>query len=268
MNRILVPVDFSDTSLNALSYAIKLFKDTALEVTILHTYKLMRSSAYSMKMNKLDEIMRDDAQQEMDSLLNKLQAEEPNISIKSKISKSDAVSAITTMGNSGTYDFIIMGTKGASGLKEVFIGSVAGGVISKTVAPVIVVPDAYVYQPLEEITFAIGGAVPFDAKVIEPLRKLATMNSSKVNILHIDDGEELDEEKDLSLIKDLKPSLINTSGEGNINDQLSEYLEKEEPRLLCLVRGTRDFFGRIFSESVTLKQTFSSPVPLLILHNE
>ncbi|MEO1262450.1 MAG: universal stress protein [Bacteroidota bacterium] len=263
MNRILIPVDFSDTSLNALDYATKLFGGSALEVTILHTYEVS-SSAFRMK--SMDRIMEVDAQHEMDALLKRMREDRPDISVQSKIMKSDAVSAITFLGNSGTYDFIVMGTKGASGLKEVFIGSVAGGVISKTKAPVLVVPGGSEYRPLQEITFAFSGNTLSNDNIVEPLRKLVMLHTGKVNVLHISEGEKPDVENALGPIADLDPTVTYVFGAGDVNEQLNKYLKKETPELLCLVRGKKGFFSRIFGESVTMKQTFNSPVPLLILH--
>jgi nucleotide-binding universal stress UspA family protein len=147
MKKILVPVDFSDASLNALSYAIQLFKGQPLEVTILHTYNLMGSSAFTMKMNSIKRVMKEDAEKAMNGLLKKMEIEEPDVTFNSKIINNNATSTITLMGDSGIYDCIVMGTKGASGLKEVFIGSVAGWVISKTKAPVIIVPKALAIAP-------------------------------------------------------------------------------------------------------------------------
>ena len=264
MTKILVPVDFSDTSLNALFYAIKLFSGAETEITVLHTYKI-NSSAFHMI--SMDRILEEDAQREMDTLLKMVKDQVPDAILKPKIFKSDAVSAVTSLGNSGVYEFIVMGTKGASGLKEVFMGSVAGGVISKTKAPVLVVPGNYEYRPLHEIVFAIS-AIPFShPTLIEPLRKLAKMHSSKINVLHIAEENKSQLEKIVDTMKDLNPSVTYAYGTGNINEQLNEYLIKENVELLCLVRGKKDFFSRIFKESVTLKQTFNSPVPLLILHD-
>jgi hypothetical protein len=173
--------------------------------------------------------------------------------------------SITSLGNSGTYDFIVMGTKGASGLKEVFIGSVAGGVIAKTKAPVLVVPGDYQYQNLNEIVFATSSEPLADPTVIEPLRQLTKLHASTINVLHISDDDKPDLEKVLHPIKDLNHTVTYARGDGNVNKRLKEHLLKEGAGLLCLIRRERGFFGRIFGESVTLKQTFSSYVPLLIL---
>lgn len=264
MNKILVPVDFSETSLNALFYAIQLFGRSTIEITILHTYGTS-SSAFHMK--SMDRILEEDAQREMEALIKKVQEKEPGIVLKTKTMKSNAVSAITSLGNSGAYDFVVMGTKGASGLKEVFIGSVAGGVISKTSAPVLVVPANYAYRPLDEIVFAISENPISNAAIVDPLRKIVKMRQCKIDVLHVAEEKTPDMQELLSPIEDLNPSVTYAFGTGNINQRLTDYLMKGDAGLLCLIRSKRGFFSRIFNDSVTLKQTFTSPVPLLILHD-
>ena len=251
MNKILVPIDFSKTSLNAMSYSIKLFGASELEITVLHACE-MSSNAFHMK--SMDSILEKEARREMETLIKKVYDEKPDIVLKTKIMKGDAVSVITSLGNSGAYDFIVMGTKGASGLKEVFIGSVAGSVISKTQAPVLIVPDNYLYRPLNEIVFAISGIPLSSASVVEPLRKLAMLHPCKVNVLHVTEGKKLDLEEVLSTIEDLDPSVVYAFGAGNINESLNDYLTKGDAELLCLIRSKKDFFSRILDDSSLPKQ--------------
>ena len=265
MNKILVPVDFSITSQNALSYAIKLFGRTETEITVLHAYAADQST-FQMKSD--DSVLHEGVANEMKALMEKVKNEKWAISLNSKIVNGEAVSTIARLGNSGAYDFIIMGTKGASGLKQVFVGSVAGGVIASTSTPVLVVPDNYIYHPLNEIVVAISG-MPFssDASIAEPLRKIANIQSAKVTVLHVAEGKALDMEGVLTAIEDLNPSVAYAFGVGNINQRLNDYLMESEAGILCLVRRKKGFFDRLFGVSVTMKQTFDSPVPLLILHN-
>jgi hypothetical protein len=101
--------------------------------------------------------------------------------------RGESISTIVSLGNGGKYDFITMGIKGASGMKEVFIGSVAGGVISRTTAPILVVPGKYKYRPLDEVVLAVSG-IPFSNEaVFEPLRKIAKLSASKTKVLQITD---------------------------------------------------------------------------------
>jgi nucleotide-binding universal stress UspA family protein len=267
MKKTLIPVDYSDTSLNALSYAINLFKGQALEITILHTYKLMSSSAYTMKIDSIKRVMKEDAEREMNSLLRRLEKEEPNVSFKSKILNRRATSTITSMGDGGDYDFIVMGTKGASGLKEVFIGSVAGWVISKTKVPVIVVPGDYHHRPLRKMVLAISDQPISNKSVMNPLIDIVTMASCNVNVLHIMKDHNPVAEELMKTIDHLNPTVNYVPDEGNINDGLNDFLKDHDADLLCMIRCKKGLFKHLFIESATLKQTFHTSVPLLILHD-
>jgi nucleotide-binding universal stress UspA family protein len=264
MLKILVPVDFSETSTNALFYAINLFKGSEFEITLLHTFKMSHNAFY---MKSMDRVLQEQGEREMEGLLKLVTQEEPDIRLQTKIINSDAVTAITSLGNSGDYDYIVMGTKGASGLKEVFVGSVAGGVISRTEAAVLVVPDSYEYRPLKEIAMALSG-MPFSSpSVVEPLRKLVQMHASRIHVLHIKEEHDENFDEVLSAIKDLDHDVTYNSNMGHVNEGINEYLAKDDVELLCMVRSRKGFFQRMFNGSATMKQTFSSTVPLLILHN-
>jgi len=264
MIKILVPVDFSATSSNALRYALHLFDTISLEITLLHVFS---SNPTSMTMKNIGGVIYKDSMQTMERLLESIQKEFPNVTFKIKIINNHAISSITSLGNSGEYNFIVMGTKGASGLKEVFLGSVAGGVISKTTAPVLVVPDAHLFHHLDEVILALGDSPLSDPKVVDPLRHIAKLQKSKIKVLHISEKKTDTIEKTLADIKDLNPSVEYAFGTGNTNQDLHDYITMNDSRLICLVRGHKGFFNRLFKESVTLKQTFESPVPLLILHD-
>ena len=265
MTTILVPVDFSDTSSNALSYAIQLFGASSLEITLLNVYGT-RSTALLMK--NIDGVLEKDAKGRMDELLTQFKETYPNVVFTPRIMKNQPVPAISSMGDSGKYDYIVMGTKGASGLKEVFMGSVAGGVVSKTKAPVIVVPGDHTFKPLETIVFSVGNDPFSDASVVEPLRKIAKMHQSKVKVLHIAEKKTPQIEKALNAIEDLNPSVDYAFGTGKTSKDLDDYLSKDFSGMVCLIRSKKGFIDRLLSESVTLKQTFNSPVPLLILHDK
>ncbi len=72
MYKVLVPVDFSDTSLNALRYAVRMFKPHPLKITVLHTYGTP-SSAFHMK--SLDRVLAEDADRELDRFIKKVEGE-------------------------------------------------------------------------------------------------------------------------------------------------------------------------------------------------
>lgn len=265
MIKILVPVDFSKTSEKALAYACQMFGSSQIEVTVLHIFGT-HSTALMMK--NIDNILRKDAREDMSKLLDRIKPSSSHVKFKTEFIKSYAVQTIVNYGNSGTYDLIVMGTKGASGLKEVFIGSIAGGVITKTKAPVVVVPSDYELGQPKQIVLALNDSKIFEKTNVEVLHTILGANHSSVIALHVSKGEE-DEFQSNKINHDgLTFKVKNIQGSGHINDDINAYLAKNKTDLLCLIRSKKDLFTRIFNDSITLKQTFSSSLPLLILHEK
>lgn len=264
MIRILVPVDFSEASKNALLYAILLFKDSPLAVTVLHIFGA-KSTAFVMK--NVDDIFERTAHENMEEFLSDIQEEFPDVVFNTEITKNYAIDTIVEMGDSGRYDYVIMGTKGTSGLKEVFMGSVAGGVVSKTKAPVIVVPKGYEFKSLTQLILAVGDDRFSDPEVIAPLRKLLATHGSKLNLLHIAINEPPQIDDALAAIDDLNPAVTYVFGTGDTTNDLHDYMQTDDSDMLCLIRTKKEFFERLLNESVTLKSTFNCKVPLLILHD-
>src|ERR1700733_9867835 len=126
MKTILAPVDFSEASANSVSFAAELSR---------------RSSARLVIVNILQ---KGEDENETDAKLK---------SLKSDIKKSFEVECETSFAHGSLIpalkkiiavqlpDLIVMGTKGASGLKKLLIGSNTVKVISNTRVPVLVIPE-------------------------------------------------------------------------------------------------------------------------------
>ncbi len=266
MKKILVPIDFSATSLNALEYAINYVSGEPHQITILHTYEVVKKTGY---LKSMDNVLESDAERQMSALLKRIKEKYPEAVFVHKIIKGDAVDVISSYGNSESesFDLVIMGTKGASGLKEVFIGSVAGGVIAYTRAPVVVVPDGCSLKKGSDIVLAVSGLSLSSPKVLDPLREVLETFDAKLRVLHIANETTDSITSVIDLLDDVQPSVVYAFGEGDINDRINAYIKEANAGLLCMIRQSRGYFKRIFGKSVTLKQTFDSAVPLLVLHN-
>ncbi len=128
MKTIIVPVDFSDASVNALSFAAELSK---------------RASAHIIVVN----IQEDEVEEEVK---NKLKAIEsnlkksfgPDLNCVSMIAHGSFITALKEIIDVQQPSLIVMGTNGASGLKRILIGSNTVNVIAKIKVPVFVIPEA------------------------------------------------------------------------------------------------------------------------------
>lgn len=269
MKNILVPTDFSDNARNALQYAVQLAKLFDSRLTLLHTFNVPRRTDILVS---LDDIMQKDAEQEMDTLSRQIPAE---VRRETRVMKGDTVKTIAAFAGQIDADLIVMGTQGASGLEQVFIGSVTGGVLRQTDIPLLAIPEGYAYRPVEKIVLALAGLHLADPQaVMAPLKTLAAKWQAAIQVYHHDETQRELPEGVIEAVEWLQGIPVSISfdhDDDRINENISEFVEESGAGLLCMVRRKRNTIGfveRLFRDSVTLTQVFHCEVPLLILHSE
>ncbi|MCB0565158.1 MAG: universal stress protein [Phaeodactylibacter sp.] len=268
MKNILIPTDFSKNAESALLYAVEIANKFGSKITLLNTFKVYSSAGMFLS---VESYMEKDAAKQMLAAIQRVESRLKNgATIESKIVKGDAVPAITELASKENFSLIIMGTQGASGLKEIFTGSITNGVMKQTNTPVMAIPSGYQYEPIKAIVFAVDEAGISHPGVTAVLVKLARAFEAKVHVFHQDLGskdEGIDPTVDIFL-DSIGHSFHYELDEQNINESINGFVEDYQANLLCMVRRQRGFLEEVFHVSATSREVFSSPVPLLILHDE
>lgn len=138
--KILVPVDGSKASLNAVKYAAKLSgnmrsADTITLITV-HDDQGLRHAKQFVGKAEIADYLREISEKELKSSIAILK--KAGIKYTSIIQTGPVSAAIANTANKG-YDMVIMGTKGRSALADLLIGSVAQRVIASCKKPVVLV---------------------------------------------------------------------------------------------------------------------------------
>ena len=184
MKKILVPTDFSDHANNALRYAINIGNYFEAEIELLHIYE-MKTIIGSATLVR--EYLKEDAERD---LANNIRSFKDLIFGKTILNgraiDGNPIDIICSIANNEDFDMIVMGTQGASGLKEVFLGSKTSGVMKHTHTPILAVPDGFAYRPIKDITFAVDSGIVADAGVLHPLMVLAKFYKSTIKVLHLE----------------------------------------------------------------------------------
>lgn len=143
LRRILVPLDGSEWSFRAARYAIKIANMANAEIVCVHAVLNLPYVEYSYSSPLLPRYLEDsksEAQKWYDDI--KAIAEKSGVTrvtTETLVNISSAADAIINYAETNRLDLIVMGTKGRTGLKKFFLGSVASGVISHAKCPVLVV---------------------------------------------------------------------------------------------------------------------------------
>ena len=136
IKKILVPLDGSKNSLRGLDEAIYLARQCQAVITGLYVIPIFPR-------NLLDAIMpfqihlTKEARKFMDNA--KVRCGQKGIAFKSKIIFGSPTIEINEFSQKGKFDIIVIGSRGQSGLKEVFLGSTSNYVLHKSKIPVLIV---------------------------------------------------------------------------------------------------------------------------------
>ena len=138
--RILVPVDFSESSLCALEAAQSLASRFGAELHLFHSQPInfMVSSPYApaLPVYYFEDLTRAAANQLHDWRLKHC---DPDLVIGEHLSELPAANAILELAEVLPADLIVIGTRGQTGIKHVLLGSVAERVVQRAKCPVLTV---------------------------------------------------------------------------------------------------------------------------------
>lgn len=144
LDRILVPIDFSDYSLNALEYAVVVAQRAKASLTLLH---VLEPVSYGLDftlphMTKREQV-RDAIKERLSGLVTAL----TTVQVKADHLLRGGLpgDSILDAARSQPADMIIMGTHGRRGLSHAFYGSVAESVLRKAHCPVLTVRSPRFY---------------------------------------------------------------------------------------------------------------------------
>jgi len=142
MKKILVPFDFSETATNAFRFAIDIANQSDGEILLLHIVELpVMYDTLLMPSLSFEEVyikdMKENAEKEFKKLKAKWAKEGPKVSWHIDFGATSAT--INNFAEEKKADLIVMGTKGATGMQEVFVGSNTERIVRTSKIPVIAI---------------------------------------------------------------------------------------------------------------------------------
>lgn len=148
MKKILVPIDFSPNSINALHVAAEIAQKSGAVLEMLHVNLAAIYSAPFSETSGVHDVAEDEQYDEtaagaMEKLKMELLAD-PSFSkleVKIRVEEGYLYSSVRNVANEENVDLVVMGTKGASGMGEFLLGSNTEKVIRTSPCPVLAVPE-------------------------------------------------------------------------------------------------------------------------------
>ena len=272
MKAILVPVDFSSTSLNAASYAQHYAKQIGGKLMLVHAYEQPLILPLYQGIEVSAESMREIKKKELQLLANQLSELEPLVKVEQLLFDGKLVDVIDDVTEVLQIAFIVMGITGAGKVKETLIGSNTLSISKHCKVPVLIVPENAVFTRINDIGLTtdfrdVAGTIPDDL-----VKELVEATGARLHVLNVDF-------KNRQWTNDtpFQSGLVETMFEHyhpqyhfidkeDMVEGLNEYANKFSIEILLVIPQKHNLLEKIFAGSHTKELVFHSDVPVMVMH--
>lgn len=273
MKKILAPTDFSTNSWKSISYAADMAKRTGAELIVLNAYTLPYSNQTVLLSMK--EILKESAESGLQQLMKKMNEELDitGIKVTTKAVHGDLLVTIDLMCDSEDIDLVVMGTKGATGLKAALLGSNTANIIRNIDRPVIAVPENYQRSDYKHATVCADFSTELESRVdFSTLNEICKVHNADIRVLHVIDPYEdnmVDAKPKEVDFEQFFPGLnvtMHSNYHDDVQEGIKEFLADNPTNLLVMIRRNYNFIESIFHRSLTRHLAMHTEIPLMVLH--
>ena len=226
MKKILVPTDFSTPAQNALKVAAQLAKEHQSEIYLLHNIELpadMVNPVGETRSNDLPEAIffMKLAKKRFTEMLSQPYLE--GLTIHEIVEFDQVFDGILQQSSKHGCDFIVMGSQGATGFKEMFVGSNTEKVVRRSEIPVLVIKKDRPDFKLDKFLFATN-LDGHNKKTLNKVIEFTEQVKAKLHLVYINTANEFvtSEEIDSNLVKYLEGTDFNNYEFHVYNDESVE----------------------------------------------
>lgn len=268
MKKILVPTDFSKAAFNALEYAVNLSKKLNAEIILLNAYAVPNASV----MIDLTDVLKQDSMNELAKVKRKITSLHPDLKIETMDFNGDLTSSVKYCSEKYDIDFVVMGTTGATGLKETFIGSNTATLIQEINIPLIAIPSGSKLEGKLKIAVSTDLKNLKNVNVFETVKKIAKAYDGEFHLINVSEDlskvnptEFIEHAADVEDIFTGFDHSFKFLENADYEAEILEYIDTNELNMLVVVSRKRNFFERLFHKSISRKLAMHSSVPIVIL---
>ena len=280
MKTLLVPIDFSDTSDNALEFAIhwsrtynygriillKSLYDSMFESIIV-------SAEYGNVSQDYKQLEREETIAALDKICLKVAALLPGVKIMTAVSEYPLIKSVIEIIEEEDVDLIILGSDHFSYSSDSYISGHVITIAKISPVRVLIVPAGYVYKPVKH------ALVPCNFNAIQWLEKINSLPRSSpweeviLDVLNVDPGMRYvqpdekfksTEEKLHQILKNF-PHQIFYTNETDIIQGILNFEEKQPVEIIIALPGKYSFLYALTHKSISEAIYRNATKPVLIL---
>jgi nucleotide-binding universal stress UspA family protein len=260
MNTVIVPVDFSNTSLHAAKYAAQLLTGHyGVTMILYHSY------------NKASEAAK--AAEDLEHLKDALMKEN---AVKIEVlahEENDFVDGLEKAARHRSADMIIMGITGKSALAQVFFGSNTLKMAERKVCPVLIVPENASFNPVKNVMLTSDFKNTENTTPSVLIKKFLDLSQAQLHVVNVDsdhyisltDNYEAEKQELKKMFADYNPEFY-FMRLFDVDEAINLFAESRNIDLIIVVQKNHSFMQKLLRGSRTKTLSFHSKMPILVMH--
>ncbi|GHA24166.1 universal stress protein UspA [Salinimicrobium marinum] len=272
MKKLLVPTDFSEHAENALKIAAQLAKKYKGEIYLLHMIELpvdMTNPVGGTRTSDLPEAIyfMKLARKRFSEVLNKPYLE--GLTVHETVQFHQAFDGIMEISKKYDCDFIVMGSQGATGFKEMFVGSNTEKVVRTSDIPVLVVKRDRPNFKIENFVFATNLSLESKSALQQAI-EFATLMDAKLHLVFVNTANEFQTsvDTDNNLKKYMEGSSFNNyefhvHNDSSVENGILNFAGKINADLVGMATHGRKGLSHFFNGSISEDLVNHANIPVV-----
>ena len=260
MNTVIVPVDFSNTSLIAARYAAKiLVGHYGVTMILYHSYA--------------DASMAAETEEKLLGLKNELMQEYiVKMDILAHL-EDDFVEGLSKAARHRNADLVIMGLTGKSALAQAFFGSNTLKMVETKACPVLIVPEDASLNDIKNVMLTSDFKNTNESTPSVLIKEFLDVFKAKLHIVNVNsehyisltNSYEKEKMQLKQMFEDYDPEFY-FMRLFDLEEAINLFAEDYHIDLIMTIQKNQSFFGKFLKKSHTKAITFHSKVPILVMH--
>ena len=279
MKSLLYATDYSENSIAALRLANSLRKKFNCKLYVVHIFDISATfiSTVSIAYARMQEAaFRDHNSRLLEFCVKHLGRDAQTNGIKILIGEHSIAShGILDKASEIEPDYIIIGTKGSSAVREFLLGSTASALIEKSEFPVLTIPPQFKDGEFGTIVYATAFEEA-DINAIQRIAELARAFDSSIKLVHISTKDEYAGEDQLAWFRELLSEKvaynnidIDLKFSEDIFEALNQYLDDVLPQLLVMLeREGHNLITNLWHRDLVKRMKLEIDIPLMSFHKK
>lgn len=260
MKTVLVPVDFSETSVNAATYAVKMFTGVyGVTLVLFHVYeKPEHANSSKRELSDLKDRLFEIGIVKMEKVM---------------LEGLDFIDTTETWLKKNPVDMIIMGITGRGKIGQALIGSNTLTLIKKNYCPLMIVPANAKFNQLKNIALASDFTKTLANQAVDLTKELLSAHYGKLHIVNVNPEHHATASASENEVK----KRINESFKGyehefyfiglyDFPETMALFVHDHHIDLMITLPKDHGWLGSLFGASNTKKLAYQGTIPVLAMN--